>query len=154
MIKLKHLLTESYFTFERILTQLGYKDDTQRHEYRFTKPLATGLLCFDVDEEWAPNGKRSNIFRFTFYFEPYVREKSRMLGLYKKRYHAASISLGADTIDFGTGLFRIDDAAVETRLKTMLQQGESRIEQLQVSDLDYEAMPKSFEPTKDIIKKI
>lgn len=157
MIKLKNLLTEdadNYSVFERVLNSMGYADDMSQYEYRFTKPLATGLLHFDVNEQYSAPNKRSNQFSYTFYFVPYVREKSRLFGLYRRRYHAPVVSLEHDSIDFGEGLFRIDSANVESRLKAMLEQGEQRIESLQVDDIEYEEMPSVFQPTKDIIKKI
>lgn len=154
MIKWRQYLNESYDTFDQILTQMGYVDDKDRYEYRFTKPLATGLLHFDIDERFSTSNKRSNQFEYTFYFVPYVHEKSRMFGLYKRRYHAPVISLEHDSIDFGEGLFKADEAGITTRLKSLLETGEQRIESLQVDDIEYEKMSSAFQPTQDIIKKI
>ena len=165
MIKLTTLLEQSWYSadelhnsaaIEKVLDELGYSVDANQYESRYRKQIATGILCFDFDRERYSNGATDNTFRFEFYFEPYVQVKSRLFGLYKKQYSAPGVRLNADSIDFGTGLFRLSAEQLNaqiSRLKRLLEAGEARIEGLQ-DELQYSEIDRDQYVPSEFIKKI
>ena len=151
----KTLIKENYELFDKILSKYGYEDVNVGYNYRYEKKLDLGILVFEVQEKFSGQ-KRTNIFQYHFYFLPYIKERSRVFGLYKQRYHSTTdfIGLGLESIDFGEGLFRINTGDFESKLSKLLEDGEKRIEAIQEDDLKYVKLGKGYAPEDRMIKKV
>jgi hypothetical protein len=147
MIKLTDLISEDYYNntelYRKEFKRRGFKlkenyDDWQDWYYK-DFPLGRYVIGFENLESYhgKPREDSHKRWRYNIFFNPFPKYKKKLFGLIKskERNLGKQIDYSSGVIDFGVGLFTVDDKSFMKKLFKIVDKFEK--EAKKISKVDY-----------------